>query len=57
MANENSEKKILTEEEKILRKRRADRFTWNPGDLVFYKNREELEKAAAKEGRKVVWYD
>ncbi len=46
----------MTEEEKILRKRRADRFTWNPGDLVFYKNREELEKAAAKEGRKVVWY-
>lgn len=37
--------------------RRAERFTWNPGDLVFYSSKEECEKAAAKEGRKVVWYE
>ena len=57
MTNENSEQKKLSDEEKILRKKRADRFTWKPGDLVFYSSREECEKAAAKEGRKVIWYD
>ena len=52
-----SEKKILSEREKILRERRARRFTWEAGDLQFFSSREELEKAAEKEGRKVVWYD
>ncbi|MBR6012211.1 MAG: hypothetical protein IK062_00335 [Selenomonadaceae bacterium] len=52
-------KKNLTEEEnaEILRKEREERFTWQPGDLTFFSSREEVEKAAAKEGKTVVWYD
>lgn len=56
MTNENSEQKKLSDYAQIEQDR-ADRFTWKPGDLVFYSSREECEKAAAKEGRKVIWYD
>lgn len=56
MAEKNPSKKNLSEQEKILRERRAERFTWSAGDVQFFSSKEELEKAAAKEGRKVVWY-
>ena len=56
MANENFEPKELTEEEKILRKRRAERFTWGAGDLVFYKSMDDMIETAKKEGRTVRLY-
>ena len=56
MANENFEPKELTEEEKILRKRRAERFTWSAGDFVVYKNMDEMIETAKKEGQTVRLY-
>ena len=50
MANEKPEKEVLSEREKILRKRRADRFTWNAVDVVVYKNMDEMVESAKKEG-------
>lgn len=40
----------------ILMKRRWERFTWQPGDLVFYKSKEEMIEAAKKEGRTLRLY-
>ena len=50
--------KKMTEEERemILMKRRWERFTWQPGDLVFYKSKEEMIEAAKKEGRTLRLY-
>ena len=56
MANENFEPKELTEEEKILRKRRAERFTWSAEDFVVYKNMDEMIETAKKEGQTVRLY-
>ena len=56
MAKENFGSKELTEEEKILRKRRAERFTWSAGDFVVYKNMDEMIETAKKEGQTVRLY-
>ena len=56
MANEKPEKEVLSEREKILRKRRADRFTWNAVDVVVYKNMDEMVESAKKEGRTLRLY-
>ena len=36
---------------------RMDRFTWHDGEIKVLGTREEVEKQAKKEGRKVTWYD
>ena len=35
---------------------RMRRFTWEAGDLIVYKNMEEMIEAAKKDGRKVIIY-
>ena len=36
---------------------RLDRFTWHKGEIKALGTKEEVEKQAEKEGRKVIWYD
>ena len=36
---------------------RMDRFTWHEGEIKILGTKEEVEKQAKKEGRKVTWYD
>lgn len=45
---------VLTEEEK---RRRADRFTWQPGDLKIYSSLEEFEKECEKKDTKAIEHD
>lgn len=56
MTEKKSKQKNLSEEEKILHEKRAERFTWSAGDVQFFSNKEEFEEQMKKEGRKVVWY-
>lgn len=48
--------KMIDEQKRLFYKRRAERFTWGAGDLVFYKNQEEMIESAKKEGRTVRLY-
>ena len=45
----------LTREE--LERHFREKFRWSDCEVVAYKNKEDLEEQAKKEGRKVTWYD
>ena len=45
----------LTKEQ--LERHFRKKFCWHDGEVVAYKNKEDLEEQAKNEGRKVIWYD
>ena len=45
----------LTKEQ--LEEHARKKFGWSDGEVVAYKNKEDLEEQAKKEGRKVILYD
>ena len=45
----------LTREQ--LERHFREKFCWGEGSIKAFKNKEDLEEQAKKDGRKVIWYE